>query len=338
MSSHQKNPRGVRRPIENQGHKKIEKPRKPLLHGTPEAKARHSVLLGSSLFLSGTAALVFQVLWVKQLSLVVGVEVYSVTIAVSAFFAGLALGGTLLGRFADRWQRPLLLYASLETAVAITGVTTTMALSHTPAIFAFLSQRVGMLAWLLPFLLVGVPAFVMGGTIPAATRWRTLQNLPIAQSVAWVYAANTAGGICGALVSSFVFLPWLGVIGTGIAAAVFNVLAAVIVWRLQLQSELAPSIPANISSPRQKADATSRNALVLYAVSGAIALGYEVVWSQAMPQFLSTRAFAFSVVLGNVSGGLGSRERAVRTLWLQGARQVGNICSPHLCGRSCGVD
>ena len=178
MSSHQKNPRGVRRPIENQGHKKIEKPRKPLLHGTPEAKARHSVLLGSSLFLSGTAALVFQVLWVKQLSLVVGVEVYSVTVAVSAFFAGLALGGTLLGRFADRWQRPLLLYASLETAVAITGVTTTMALSHTPAIFAFLSQRVGMLAWLLPFLLVGVPAFVMGGTIPAATRWRTLQNLP----------------------------------------------------------------------------------------------------------------------------------------------------------------
>ena len=304
MSSHQKNPRGVRRPIENQGHKKIEKPRKPLLRGTPEARARHSVLLGSSLFLSGTAALVFQVLWVKQLSLVVGVEVYSVTVAVSAFFAGLALGGTLLGRFADRWQRPLLLYASLETAVAITGVTTTMALSHTPAIFAFLSQRVGMLAWLLPFLLVGIPAFVMGGTIPAATRWRTLQNLPIAQSVAWVYAANTAGGICGALVSSFVFLPWLGVIGTGIAAAVFNVLAAVIVWRIQRRSELASSIPANISSPRQKADPASRNALVLYAVSGAIALGYEVVWSQAMPQFLSTRAFAFSVVLATYLAGL----------------------------------
>jgi spermidine synthase len=303
MSSHQKNPRGVRRSIDNQGRKRIEKPQKPLVHGT-EAKARYSVLLGISLFFSGTAALVFQVLWVKQLSLVVGAEVYSVTIAVSAFFAGLALGGALLGRFADRWQRPLLLYASLETAVAITGVTTTMALSHTPAIFAFLSQRVGILAWLLPFFLVGIPAFVMGGTIPAATRWRALQNLPIAQSGAWVYAANTAGGICGALASSFVFLRWLGVIGTGIAAAVFNVLAAVIVWRLQLRSELTSSSPANIPSARQKADSASRNALVLYAVSGAIALGYEVVWSQAMPQFLSTRAFAFSVVLATYLAGL----------------------------------
>ena len=303
MPSYQKNPRGVRRPIDNPGRKRIEKPQNPLVHHTPESKARHSVPLGFSLFLSGTAALVFQVLWVKQLSLVVGVEVYSVTIAVSAFFAGLALGGALLGRFAVGGSGPLLLYASLEIAVAITGVTTTMALSHTPAVFAFLSQRAGILAWLLPFLLVGIPAFVMGGTIPAATRWRALQNLPISQSGAFrVYAANNTGGICGALVSSFVFLPWLGVIGVIVQPS--SLLAAVIVWRLQLRSEPTPSIPANIPSPRQKADAASRNALVLYAVSGAIALGYEVVWSQTMPQFLSTRAFAFSIVLATYLAGL----------------------------------
>lgn len=59
------------------------------------------------LFASGGAALVFQVLWVKQLSLVVGVEVYAVTTAISAFFAGLALGGLAFGRLADRLARPL---------------------------------------------------------------------------------------------------------------------------------------------------------------------------------------------------------------------------------------
>src|ERR1700735_2078395 len=62
------------------------------------------------LFCSGAAALVYQVLWIKQLSLVVGVEVYSIAIAVSAFFAGLALGGFVVGRWADRLGDPLRLY------------------------------------------------------------------------------------------------------------------------------------------------------------------------------------------------------------------------------------
>ncbi len=52
-------------------------------------------LFGVALALSGMAAIVYQVLWVRQLGLVVGVEVYSITVAVSAFFAGLALGGAV---------------------------------------------------------------------------------------------------------------------------------------------------------------------------------------------------------------------------------------------------
>ena len=50
------------------------------------------------LFFSGAAALVYQTLWVKQLALVVGGDVYAVTIALAAFFAGLALGAAVLGR------------------------------------------------------------------------------------------------------------------------------------------------------------------------------------------------------------------------------------------------
>src|SRR5579862_907206 len=73
-------------------------------------RGRHSLIFGLMLFLSGAAALIYQVLWIRQLSLVVGVEVYSITIAVSAFFAGLAAGGVLLGQLADRWKRPLRLY------------------------------------------------------------------------------------------------------------------------------------------------------------------------------------------------------------------------------------
>ena len=74
---------------------------------------RAASLFAISLFCSGTAALVYQVLWFKQLSLVVGVEVYSISIAVSAFFAGLALGGFAIGRWADRLTH---LFASMPSS------------------------------------------------------------------------------------------------------------------------------------------------------------------------------------------------------------------------------
>ena len=46
-------------------------------------------------------------------------------------------------------------------------------------------------------------------------------------------------------------------------------------------------------------------ALVLYAIAGGIALGYEVVWSELLVQFLSTRAHAFAVMLATYLAGLG---------------------------------
>ena len=83
-------------------------------------------LLRIATALSGAAALVYQVLWVRQLGLVVGMEVYSITIAVSAFFAGLAAGSVTFGRKADRVASAARFYAALEIAVALFAVATTL--------------------------------------------------------------------------------------------------------------------------------------------------------------------------------------------------------------------
>src|ERR1700721_3247346 len=111
------------------------------------------------LFSSGTAGLIYQVLWVKQLSLVGGIEVYAVTTGISAFFAGLALGSFLFGRWVDRSPRPLFLYALLEFGVAVVGVAATFAFAHAANPFAAMEQKVGLFAWLPLFLLIGLPAF-----------------------------------------------------------------------------------------------------------------------------------------------------------------------------------
>ncbi|WEK07097.1 MAG: fused MFS/spermidine synthase [Candidatus Pseudomonas colombiensis] len=250
------------------------------------------------LFVSGTAALIYQVLWIKQLSLVVGVEVYAITLGISAFFAGLALGGWWLGRVADRVANPLRLYAGLELLVALFGVGATLGLGQAAELFATLQQQVGLLAWALPLVLVGLPATLMGGTLPVLVRALAADPGQLGQAGGRLYAANTAGAIVGTLLSAFVLIATLGVRGSALFAALLNLLAAL--GALGCQPLLAPPPTAK---PRGDA-APARLALMLYAVAGGVALGYEVVWSQSIVQFMSTRTYAFAVVLATYLAGL----------------------------------
>ncbi|MEG0008394.1 MAG: fused MFS/spermidine synthase [Aeromonas sp.] len=260
----------------------------------------HMLLPASLLFASGGAALIYQVLWVKQLSLVVGVEVYAVTTGISAFFAGLALGGLYFGRMSDRLAQPVRLYAGLELAVALLGVGATLALANVAELFARLESTLGLLAWVLPFLLVGLPAFLMGGTLPVLVRALTPASHQVARAGGSLYAANTAGAIVGTLLTAFVLLPQLGVKGSAFSAATLNLLAALGAW-LWYRSARIP-LPT-ISAPEPRS-ASARLAVLLYCVAGGIALGYEVVWSQSIVQFMSTRTFAFAVVLATYLTGL----------------------------------
>ncbi|CAI8784794.1 spermidine synthase [Pseudomonas sp. IT-347P] len=249
------------------------------------------------LCISGAAALVYQVLWIKQLSLVVGVEVYAITTGISAFFAGLAIGGWLFGRWADRLQQPVLLYAGLEVLVALLAVGATVAMSLAASPFAWLQEHVGLLAWLLPFALVGLPAVLMGGTLPVLVR--SLAADP-GKAGGQLYAANTLGAIVGTLLAAFVLVATLGVRGSALFAAMLNLLAAVgALW-------FARQYPAPLAAPvKHHADKVpDRTALWLYSIAGGVALGYEVVWSQSIVQFMSTRTYAFAVVLATYLSGL----------------------------------
>lgn len=254
------------------------------------------------LALSGAAALIFQVLWVKQLTLVVGIDVYAVTTGVSAFFGGLALGGLLLGRLADRTARPLRLYAVLELGVATLGVATTLALPNTARWFAELENGNGMLAWALVFAIVGLPPVFMGGILPAVVCSLRVASDRIGVAGGRLYAANTLGAILGALGSTFVLLPTLGVRGTAFVAASLGAVAAG--CALWLDRGARPATPDQAT---QGAAPVARGALVavlLYAIAGGIAMGYEIVWSQVVVPFMSTRAFAFSVMLATYLTGL----------------------------------
>lgn len=258
-----------------------------------------TLLFGILLFLSGAAALVYQILWVKQLALVVGVDVYAMTTGVSAFLAGLASGSLLLGRWADRFQQPFRLYALLELGIAVFGIGTTTALSHTASVFVTLQDAIGLLAWVLPLLLVGIPAALMGGTLVVLLRASQPLANAVGQTSGILYAANTAGAMLGTLATPFLLIPTFGIQGTAWIAGLVNLKLALIAFFASqncMESRHSPlPQPQSTYAPL---------ALAIYTIAGGLALGYEVIWTQAIVQFLSTRTYAFATVLATYLFGL----------------------------------
>ena len=264
-----------------------------------------ALALAVLLFGSGIAALVYETLWVRQLGRVVGTEVRAVSLALSAFFAGLAIGSVSIGRLADRVVRPIKLYAWLEASVAVAGIASTLALARSASLFVRLHDATGLFAWVLPFALVSVPAILMGGTLPVVVRSLYPTPTRIAPATGLLYSANTAGAIVGTLATPFVLVPVFGIEGAGFFAGALGL--ALAAAALVMDSRNADTDVVRPLAPERQvrfSRGDARLALALYALAGAIALGYEVVWSELLVQFMSTRTYAFAVMLATYLTGL----------------------------------
>src|SRR5215216_6357435 len=109
--------------------------------------------------LSGASGLIYQVLWQRLLGLVFGVSAYATATVLAAFMAGLALGGLLAGRAADRVRSPLLWYGVVEILVGVTGLLTPLAFGALQDVYPAFYRAVGGSA-LAPVVRFGV-AFVV---------------------------------------------------------------------------------------------------------------------------------------------------------------------------------
>jgi spermidine synthase len=153
--------------------------------------------------------------------------------------------------------------------------------------------------------------------LPALVRAWAPQQAQVGAVGGKLYAANTTGAIIGALITSFMLIPALGLRGSALAAAGLNLaIAALAILFERYAGRELPERKVAVAGVMPKASGISvvtpavvtqsqvRRARWLYAIAGGVALGYEVVWSQSIVQFMSTRSFAFSVVLATYLLGL----------------------------------
>ena len=76
-------------------------------------------LLSALFFASGASSLIFETIFSRLLTYTFGNTAHAVSTVLAVFLGGLALGAYVIGRFADRFTRPLRIYANLELLVGI---------------------------------------------------------------------------------------------------------------------------------------------------------------------------------------------------------------------------
>ncbi len=206
----------------------------------PDDLAMQMTILGIAA--SGFCALGYEVLWTRMLTLVAGTSVYSFTVMLVAFLAGIGAGShsfSVLRRWAPSWRSASRLFGATQLAIGTTALFATVLMRQLPSIA---NRLRGLLVWPDATEFVGrvlssfgaamtfmfVPAFFMGLAFPVAGAVCSSRRGSVGTSIGRLLSANTVGAILGSIVSGFVLIYALGIerslqmlvilnLGTGVA-------------------------------------------------------------------------------------------------------------------------
>jgi len=284
-------------------------------------------------FLSGAAALVYQVVWVRSLTLIFGGSHLAVTVVLSIFMAGLASGGYLAGRIADRVARPLRVYGLLELGIAACALIFMGLMRIYPSVYVVLARGAedsilyltGVRVLFAALVLIP-PTTLMGGTLPVLSRFVAREPDELRGALSLLYGLNTLGAVLGALLAGFVLLPTYSVsttvylaVAVNVAIGLGSILLQAAVFSGALPEDAAsertgaipapdPRIPSGGQDPWE--DAPARLVLWGIGISGFCALGYEVLWTRILTIGVGASVYGFTVMLAAFLTGIALGSKA----------------------------
>ena len=275
---------------------------------TKEPKGLTVFIVCVLFYLSGMAALIFEVLWMQEISLLFGNSSQAAAATLAAFFTGIAAGNAYWGRRASQLARPLLTYGVLELCVTFSAVIYFAVylaydslypilfslFESTPAIFTLTK-------FVLALLLFFPAAFFMGGTLPVMTQYLVSNRDTLGKRASVLYAINTFGAASGAIAAGF-YLP--KVLGTDLSyllamGIAFLVRLAGILWgRNTIISDNNSNFETepNITTD-EKIFTNDRILKTLALMSGFASLALQVLWIRMFAQVLHNSVYTYSAIL-----------------------------------------
>jgi len=324
-------------------------------------------VLACCLLASGAAALIYEVLWLREMSLVMGHTVYALAAILTAFLGGLTLGAFLGGRWTERRGASLSLYAGLELAIAGSALLVPFLTRGLSPVIGVVYRHLGdafaaynLVQFLLCGLVVLPPTICMGATLPIVSEILLRSRREIGVDAGALYAANSSGGVLGAGAAGFVLLPALGMNVTALAAAALNVAAAAAAYWLARRDggertarehdagtrdrEIHPgdgdadAQAAWTATPRPGGGSGEARAwpapgprllIALYAAFGFANLALEVGWARLVSLSIGSTTQGFTIILVTYIAGLALGSFVLPRLPPSRREPVGTIVALH---------
>ena len=262
---------------------------------------------------SGFSALVYEIIWYQLLQLVVGSTAVSLGVLLATFMGGLCLGSLALPRLDLSGQHPLAIYAWIEFGIGLCGVGVLLGMPLLDRVYiagvghglpSMLLRAMVCAACLLP------PTMLMGASLPAAARW--IESTP--EGVSWLgllYGGNTVGAVFGCLLAGFYLLRVYDMRTATFVAVAINLAVALVSFVLARRTDYESESPTRLSGMQW----TAWPVYLTIALSGASALGAEVIWTRLLGLLLGATVYTFSIILAVFLIGLGVGS-GVASLWV----------------------
>ena len=259
-------------------------------------------------FVSGATGLIYEVVWTRLLTRVMGNTHYSIATVLTIFMAGLALGSYLGGRWIDGKKNALFVYATLEGAIGVYCLLIPSIIDSAFPLFEWVYQTQNesySKASLYRFFICGaillIPTSLMGATLPVLSKYVSRGRACIGRDVGTLYSLNTFGAVFGALSSAFLFMRIWGVLATIWLAAGLNILIAVVIFIL-FRSDVNTASKEELNQTKESIESSSLGSNVIFILlafgfSGWCALTYQIAWNRILSLLLGSSIYAFSLIL-----------------------------------------
>src|SRR5260370_1920453 len=244
---------------------------------------------------SGCSALIYEIVWYQLLQLVIGSSAVSLGVLLATFMGGLCLGSLLLPRLKLGGQQPLRVYVKLALGIGACGVLVLFLMRLVDSVYTSAVGH-GMPAILLRAVVSGLcllpPTFLMGASLPATSRWIKASPEGVGM-LGMLYGANTVGAVIGCLLAGCYLVRVFDMATASFVAAAINVTVGLVSF------SLARRAPEHKSTDEAKPEivAGAWRVCLTIALSGATALGAEVIWTRLLGLMLGATVYTFSIIL-----------------------------------------
>jgi spermidine synthase len=175
-------------------------------------------------FVSGFAAILYQLIWQRALFTLYGTSSEAVTVVVTVFMLGLGLGSLAGGALSRTARLPLpVLFAMAEIVIGAFGLAS-LPLFHWVA--SLTPAAAGMQVGLPAFALLLLPTLCMGATLPLLAAYAIARVHSVGRALGMLYFVNTLGSAAGCVAAAAFAFGALGQSGSVLLAAAANFAAA----------------------------------------------------------------------------------------------------------------